>query len=147
MGIEYDGSGFCGWQRQRSGRTVQGCLEQAVGTVANHELPVVCAGRTDTGVHATAQVIHFDTGAERTPRSWILGSNAQRVQAAHEHRLGPVVLVGDVPDDLLSLSIPTKIGPGEVVGCGVALKDMLSTRSLSSALFATTQSTPRMTSA
>ena len=76
MGIEYDGSGFCGWQRQRSGRTVQGCLEQAVGTVANHELPVVCAGRTDTGVHATAQVIHFDTGAERTPRSWILGSNA-----------------------------------------------------------------------
>ena len=82
MGIEYDGSGFCGWQRQRSGRTVQGCLEQAVGTVANHELSVVCAGRTDTGVHATAQVIHFDTGVERTPRSWILGrrrlGNAER---------------------------------------------------------------------
>jgi tRNA pseudouridine38-40 synthase len=76
MGIEYDGSDFCGWQRQRSGRTVQGCLEQAVASVANHDLSVVCAGRTDTGVHATAQVVHFDTPAMRSPRSWILGSNA-----------------------------------------------------------------------
>ena len=76
MGIEYDGSDFCGWQRQRAGRTVQGCLEAAVASVADHELSVVCAGRTDTGVHATSQVIHFDTGAPRKPRSWILGSNA-----------------------------------------------------------------------
>ena len=76
MGIEYDGSDFCGWQRQQTGRTVQGCLEHAVASVADHELSVVCAGRTDTGVHATAQVIHFDSGAERSSRSWVLGSNA-----------------------------------------------------------------------
>ena len=76
MGIEYDGSDFFGWQRQRSGRTVQGCLEQAVSSVADHDLSVVCAGRTDTGVHATAQVVHFDTPAVRPPRSWVLGSNA-----------------------------------------------------------------------
>lgn len=76
MGIEYDGTGFCGWQRQRTGRTVQGSLEQAIATVADHELAITCAGRTDTGVHATAQVIHVDTSAVREPRSWILGTNA-----------------------------------------------------------------------
>ena len=77
LGIEYDGTGFCGWQRQAEGRTVQGCVEQALSTVADHDVQVVCAGRTDTGVHATGQVIHFDTGAIRAPRAWLRGGNAR----------------------------------------------------------------------
>ncbi|MEJ2345508.1 MAG: tRNA pseudouridine(38-40) synthase TruA [Gammaproteobacteria bacterium] len=64
-----------GWQAQPGSRTVQGVVEQAVSTVANHPVGVVCAGRTDSGVHAVGQVIHFDTHAERRPRSWALGCN------------------------------------------------------------------------
>lgn len=77
LAVEYDGSGFCGWQKQSHGeRTVQTCVEQALSKVANHEVQVVCAGRTDTGVHASGQIIHFDTGAERTIHSWVFGANA-----------------------------------------------------------------------
>ena len=75
-GIEYDGCGFFGWQRQAEGRTVQGCVEKAVAKVADHPLGVVCAGRTDTGVHATGQVVHFDTGTERPLNNWLRGTNA-----------------------------------------------------------------------
>jgi len=75
MGIEYDGSAFHGWQVQDNQRTVQGQLEQAVGRVADHRVRVHCAGRTDAGVHAIEQVIHFDTRAERSERSWVLGTN------------------------------------------------------------------------
>ncbi|MGD8207550.1 MAG: tRNA pseudouridine(38-40) synthase TruA, partial [Thiohalocapsa sp.] len=56
--------------------TVQECLERAVAAVADHPLRLHCAGRTDSGVHALAQVVHFDTSAVRTPRSWVLGTNA-----------------------------------------------------------------------
>ena len=76
LGIEYDGSDFWGWQRQAEGRTVQGCVEQAISRVADHDIQVVCAGRTDTGVHATGQIIHFDTEAMRAPASWVRGGNA-----------------------------------------------------------------------
>jgi len=77
LGIEYDGSEFCGWQLQKDAvRTVQGAVEQALSKVANHELRVTCAGRTDTGVHATEQVIHFDTDAVRDERAWVYGANA-----------------------------------------------------------------------
>lgn len=76
LGIEYDGAAFCGWQRQTSGRTVQGCVEQALSRVANQPVSVVCAGRTDTGVHATGQVIHFDSSAARLPENWVRGANA-----------------------------------------------------------------------
>ena len=67
IGIEYDGSGFLGWQRLAEGATVQGAVEQALGFVVDHPLEVVCAGRTDSGVHARCQVAHFDTEAVRTP--------------------------------------------------------------------------------
>lgn len=89
LGVEYDGTDFHGWQRQRTGRTVQGCLEEALSRVADHELAAVCAGRTDTGVHAIEQVIHIDTAAVRNENAWIRGGNANlpadiRIQWARE---------------------------------------------------------------
>ncbi len=74
--IEYDGSGFAGWQRQPSQRTVQLVVEQALSNVADHPVEVTCAGRTDAGVHATGQVVHFDTTAQRAGHAWLLGSNS-----------------------------------------------------------------------
>ncbi len=76
LGVEYDGSGFSGWQSQLQQRTVQGVVEQALSKVANHPVRIACAGRTDAGVHAAGQVVHFDTRAQRTERSWVLGANA-----------------------------------------------------------------------
>jgi len=76
IGIEYDGTGYNGWQRQRSGMGVQQQVETAIAKVANESVDVVCAGRTDTGVHASGQVAHFDTRAERSRRGWLLGSNS-----------------------------------------------------------------------
>jgi tRNA pseudouridine38-40 synthase len=76
LGVEYDGSSFLGWQRQREGRTIQATLEDALSQVADHDVRVVCAGRTDTGVHATGQVVHFDSHASRTGANWLRGSNA-----------------------------------------------------------------------
>lgn len=77
FGVEYDGSRFSGWQVQEPGvRTVQEAMETAVGRVAAGPVRVYCAGRTDTGVHATAQVIHFDTDAVRNERAWVFGTNA-----------------------------------------------------------------------
>jgi tRNA pseudouridine38-40 synthase len=77
VGIEYDGSAFAGWQSQQALRTVQQTLEGALGAVAAEPVSLVAAGRTDAGVHARAQVAHFDSEAERTPRSWLLGANSE----------------------------------------------------------------------
>jgi tRNA pseudouridine38-40 synthase len=76
IGIEYDGGAYNGWQRQKTGRGVQEVIETAVASVADHAVDVVCAGRTDTGVHASGQVGHFDTTAERSDRGWLLGVNS-----------------------------------------------------------------------
>jgi tRNA pseudouridine38-40 synthase len=75
-GVEYDGTGFFGWQSQRGVRTVQNCIEAALSKVADHAINVICAGRTDTGVHAMGQVIHYETHALRSTRAWVLGANA-----------------------------------------------------------------------
>ncbi len=75
MGIEYDGSAFHGWQLQDGARSVQGEVEAAVARVADQPIRVHYAGRTDRGVHALEQVIHFDTRAQRPARSWVLGTN------------------------------------------------------------------------
>jgi len=92
--IEYDGSAFKGWQLQRHGvRTVQGELESALQRVAAHPVRVSCAGRTDTGVHAAGQVVHFDTEAQRQPRNWVLGAN---VNLPHDVA---VSWACEVPDD------------------------------------------------
>jgi len=76
LGIEYDGSGYVGWQRQKSGTGVQQRVEEAIGRVADESVEAVCAGRTDAGVHAAGQVVHFDTAAERSLRGWLLGVNS-----------------------------------------------------------------------
>ena len=76
LGIEYDGTSYNGWQRQKTGLGVQQRLEEALSLVANEQVEVTCAGRTDTGVHASGQVVHFDTSAERSERGWLLGANS-----------------------------------------------------------------------
>ncbi len=76
LGIEYDGRAFCGWQFQDHSPSVQAEVEKALSKVANHFVRVVCAGRTDTGVHATEQIIHFDTEVTRETYQWVKGVNA-----------------------------------------------------------------------
>jgi tRNA pseudouridine38-40 synthase len=76
LGLEYDGSAHRGWQAQRHARGIQPDVEAALSRVADHPIEVTAAGRTDAGVHACIQVIHFDASAERTGRSWVLGANA-----------------------------------------------------------------------
>ncbi|ADJ28847.1 tRNA pseudouridine(38-40) synthase TruA [Nitrosococcus watsonii] len=76
LGLEYDGSNFSGWQSQKGVRTVQATLERALSTVANEPVTVITAGRTDAGVHAAAQVVHFDTTTFRLEHHWVFGGNA-----------------------------------------------------------------------
>jgi tRNA pseudouridine38-40 synthase len=81
LGIEYDGSRFLGWQTQPGGGTVQDALETALSGIADAPIGVTCAGRTDRGVHARAQVAHFDTEAERPDSAWVRGVNAMLPEA------------------------------------------------------------------
>ncbi|MGH8248115.1 MAG: tRNA pseudouridine(38-40) synthase TruA [Gammaproteobacteria bacterium] len=74
-GIEYCGSRYLGWQRQENGPTIQEQVENSLSIIADHPIHVHCSGRTDSGVHALQQVIHFDTSAERRPHAWTLGGN------------------------------------------------------------------------
>jgi tRNA pseudouridine38-40 synthase len=76
LGVEYDGSAFCGWQTQPSGCAVQNKLEAALAQIAGSAVATVCAGRTDAGVHALGQVVHFDTSVERPLSAWMRGVNA-----------------------------------------------------------------------
>ncbi len=76
LGVEYLGTHFHGWQLQKSGiRTVQKVVEEALSSVANHPVRVFCSGRTDAGVHAVEQVIHFETEAIRANKAWVFGGN------------------------------------------------------------------------
>jgi tRNA pseudouridine38-40 synthase len=75
LGIEYDGSSYSGWQLQDGVATIQGALELALARVANTPIRVITAGRTDTGVHATGQVAHFETDVERSDFSWLRGTS------------------------------------------------------------------------
>ena len=76
LGIEYDGRPFCGWQFQDHSPSVQAVVEQALSNVAAYPVRVTCAGRTDTGVHAAEQVVHFDTEIVRDDKAWVMGTNA-----------------------------------------------------------------------
>ena len=75
-GIEYLGTGYGGWQAQKQVRSVQETVEAALSRIADHTFRVSCAGRTDAGVHAFQQVVHFDTQAERSAYAWLLGANS-----------------------------------------------------------------------
>ena len=77
LGVEYRGTAYCGWQRQPHCDSVQQNLESALTFVADHSLELVCAGRTDTGVHAVEQIAHFESTAERSERAWVLGANCR----------------------------------------------------------------------
>ena len=91
--VSYDGSRFYGWQKQAGGvPTVQTALEQALSAIAGETVHTVVAGRTDTGVHATAQMVHFDTSAARPQQAWIRGVNAhlpEGVAVLHAQQVAP----------------------------------------------------------
>ncbi|MDH5435393.1 MAG: tRNA pseudouridine(38-40) synthase TruA [Gammaproteobacteria bacterium] len=76
LGVEYNGSHYNGWQYQDHSRSIQEEVEKAISKVADHKVNVICAGRTDTGVHAMQQVIHIESHADRTERAWLFGSNS-----------------------------------------------------------------------
>ncbi len=98
LGVEYDGSEFRGWQRlskhgepEREGeQTLQAALEDAISFVAGHPVETICAGRTDAGVHAVCQVVHFDSHATRDPRSWMLGVTSRLPPQLAVHWCRPV---------------------------------------------------------
>ncbi len=90
--IEYDGTDYAGWQSQTHSRSIQDAVEAAISYVAGHKVAAVCAGRTDSGVHAVGQVIHFDTEAERTPRAWVLGANTRLAAAIALQWAGEVTI-------------------------------------------------------
>ena len=77
LGIEYNGAAFYGWQRQLSPAlpTVQATVERALARIAAHEVALSCAGRTDAGVHAASQVVHFDANIDRGAKAWVMGTN------------------------------------------------------------------------
>jgi tRNA pseudouridine38-40 synthase len=88
LGIEYDGTHYYGWQKQHELPTIQAYLEQALSKIANQTIITTCAGRTDAGVHAIGQVVHFDTDAVRNKHAWVFGTSrylpaAIRVRWAH----------------------------------------------------------------
>ena len=76
LGVEYVGKAYMGWERQKHGATVQAALEAALAKVANHPVITVCAGRTDSGVHAYGQVVHFDAQYPRPESAWLKGTNS-----------------------------------------------------------------------
>ena len=76
VGVEYDGTHYNGWQIQPHAPSIQQSLNEALSVVADEPIACIGSGRTDTGVHASAQVAHFDTHAERSARSWLLGINS-----------------------------------------------------------------------
>ena len=73
--VEYDGTDYCGWQRLSHAPSVQEEVEKSLSKVANHSVDIVCAGRTDSGVHGIGQVIHFESDSDRNDKAWLLGGN------------------------------------------------------------------------
>jgi len=77
LAVEYNGNGYCGWQRQPHCLSVQQAVEEVLSGIADNPVTVICSGRTDTGVHAFAQVVHFDCPVERPERAWTFGANSE----------------------------------------------------------------------
>ena len=80
LGLEYSGKPYTGWQSQADGRGVQDALERALRAIADAPVRTIAAGRTDTGVHATLQIVHFDTEAQRPDSAWVRGVNGASVR-------------------------------------------------------------------
>ena len=77
LGIEYFGTEYSGWQKQKTTKnTIQEILENALSQIADHEIKTICSGRTDAGVHALSQIIHFDSSSKRFQKAWIKGTNS-----------------------------------------------------------------------
>jgi len=93
LAVEYSGHAFCGFQSQASGCGVQDALESAIGAIAGHAVTVIAAGRTDAGVHAVSQIVHFETEATRPESAWVRGVNSHLPAAAS------VLWAHPVPDD------------------------------------------------
>jgi tRNA pseudouridine38-40 synthase len=90
LGVEYCGTPFRGWQSQAGGQTVQDALESALNEIAGEPVGVICAGRTDAGVHATHQVVHFETSVERPQSAWVRGVNSHLPDAVAVRWAQPV---------------------------------------------------------
>ena len=90
--LEYDGTEYAGWQSQEHSVSIQDAVQAAISFVAGEPVVAICAGRTDRGVHAAGQVIHFDTNAVRTPRAWVLGANTKLSKAVALQWAGEVEL-------------------------------------------------------
>jgi tRNA pseudouridine38-40 synthase len=90
--VEYDGTEYAGWQSQEHSVSIQDAVQAAISFVAGHPIVAICAGRTDRGVHAAGQVIHFDTTAVRSPRAWVLGANTKLAPAIALQWAGEVTL-------------------------------------------------------
>ena len=90
MCLEYDGSNYHGWQIQRGVETVQETLEKAVSCVADEQMQVITAGRTDAGVHATSQIVHYDTRSNRSSRAWLRGVNSNLPESIVVSWVSPV---------------------------------------------------------
>ena len=97
LGVQYDGQPWLGWQSQPHGQTVQDALQQALQAIATQPVKIYCAGRTDAGVHALEQVVHFDTEARRDPNSWVRGVNAHLPKSIAV-RWSKVIEVAGQPD-------------------------------------------------
>ena len=93
MGVEYDGSAYCGWQRLKHAPSVQEELERSLSRVAGQQVKVHASGRTDSGVHATRQIVHFDAPVPRSEKAWVFGVNANLARDVAVH------WVREVPDD------------------------------------------------
>jgi tRNA pseudouridine38-40 synthase len=92
LGVQYDGAPWLGWQSQPGGGTVQDALEAALRRFGGQEMKTTCAGRTDKGVHALEQVVHFDTDIDRELYSWVRGVNSflpRSVSVRWAHEIAP----------------------------------------------------------
>ncbi|TAM94216.1 MAG: tRNA pseudouridine(38-40) synthase TruA [Rhodanobacteraceae bacterium] len=150
LGIEYDGTDFFGWQRLAHGPSVQAEVEAALAFVADHPVAVTCAGRTDAGVHARCQVVHFDTTAERDVRAWVLGATTRLPRAvavlwaqampddfharfsAHARRYRYVILNRPVRPALEARFVAWERVPLDVVAMHAAAQALLGERDFSS---------------
>ena len=86
LAVSYNGQAYQGWQSQLSGQTVQDQLETALGKFSAHKVSTLCAGRTDAGVHALMQIVHFDTELDRPLSSWVRGTNLSLIHISEPTR-------------------------------------------------------------